>query len=662
MKKRLIKQALMVLAFALICVGFGACNKNVLDKADQNGVDVAVVWANQSTVNEYLNALYDLAMPNWPTPGSIHNTSDELGNATVSILNGTLTGSTNEITDIYAANKEASIESKSGDVYYLIYRCNNAIQNLGADSPLTPDLANPLRGQFYFFRAYIYFLMVRIYGGVPLVLQTQNPANGIPSLYVPRAKSSACFKQIAADLDSATALLPARWTASADNGRITRAVASAFKGKALLYWASPQFNPGNIQSRWQDAYDACKAAYTMAQTDGYGLFKGGLDALWVNENDRFATSNPNIERMMWRSIDNTVVSPAHGTNNENITRPVSETTGGGGSNQPTWNLVQAFPMANGLAPFNPDGSVNTASGYDATQYWLNRDPRFAQTIAYNGAIWNLSGKSNRHQWMYQNPSSIGGTFLDDASRPCVTGFYCRKICNPNISATQALYSSNTSGGSGMDWIELRFAEVLLNYAECANAIGNLGEAQNLVITLRQARGFTAGAYNYGLANITSQAAMASFLLTEREVEFAMEGKRYWDLRRTRQYDKLSGTALKALITTVNYNATTFPYVAGASPNKKAEANATGSNPPVIYMDVPNASGGRVCDTLNVNNRATYTKFFTAGTVNLTYSGGTGVINYPSLYYFYPLPPNFLQTSPALQQTIGWPGGSFDPLQ
>jgi len=632
-----------------------ACTKSVLNKADQNGVDVAVVWSNQSTVNEYLNALYDLAMPNWPTPGSIHNTSDELNNATVSILNGTLTGTANEIPDIYAANKEAQMVSGggSGDIYYLIYRCNNAIQNLGPDSPLGTAVTTPLKGQFYFFRAYIYFLMVRIYGGVPLILTTQDPANGIPSLYTPRAKSSTCFAQIASDLDSATAMLPATWPASTDGGRITRAVASAFKGKALLYWASPQFNPTNIASRWTDAYNACKAAYTLAQSDGYALYpatSGGLGNVWIDE------SSNNKERMMWRTLDAVSVNPTHGTNNENITRPYSETSGGSGSNQPTWNLVKAFPMANGLSPYLADGvTVNPASGYDPVQYWLNRDPRFNQTIAYNGQIWNLSGKSNRHEWVYQNISTVGSSFLDDASKPCITGFYCRKICNPTITPTQALYSTNTGGGSGMDWIELRFAEVLLNYAECANATGDFGTCQSLLIALRQARGFSQGSYNYGLANVTQGASMAAFILTEREIEFAMEGKRYWDLRRTRQYDKLTGTSVQALVTTVNYNATTFPYIAGA-------ANSKYPSPPAIYMDIANASGGRICDTLNVNNKATYTKFFTATPTSLTYSGGTGIINYPTNYYFYPLPVNFLQTSPALQQTAGWPGGSFDPLQ
>ena len=112
-----------------------ACKKSVLDKADQNGVDVSIVWNNESTATEFLNALYDLAMPNWPTPGSIHNTSDELNNATVSILNGTLTGSGNEITDIFTKNAEGTIGN--GDVYYLINRCNTAIYSLNNASTLS---------------------------------------------------------------------------------------------------------------------------------------------------------------------------------------------------------------------------------------------------------------------------------------------------------------------------------------------------------------------------------------------------------------------------------------------------------------------------------------------------------------------------------------------
>jgi len=425
MKRNFIKQTQIVLLFAAISAAFMACNKNVLNKTDLNGIDPSI-WSTESSATEFLNGTYDIVMPNWPTPGSIHNTSDELNNATASILNGTLTGTGNEISDIASANKQAN------DQYWWIYRCNLAIQGINAGT-LPTDVKAKLKGQFFFMRGYIYFNLIRIYGGVPLILTPQDPSQ-TDSLYTPRSKTSVCVKQICADMDSAAAMLPSTWPLSTDGGRITRAVAAAYKGKTLLYWASPQFNPTDIASRWQDAYTACKAAYTLAQTDGYALYpstSGGLGNLWLDE-----TAN-NKERMMWRTLDAISVNPTHGTNNENITRPVSETTGGGGSNEPTWNLVQAFPMANGLPITDPN------SGYDAELYWLNRDPRFAQTIAYNGQIWNLSNKSNRHEWTYTG-------FLDDASKPSATGFYCRKICNPTITASQAPLNSNTGGGSGMD--------------------------------------------------------------------------------------------------------------------------------------------------------------------------------------------------------------------
>ena len=653
MKRNLVKQARTILMLVTIGVAFAACNKDVLNTTNLNAVDPNI-WNTFSSTNEFLNGTYDLVMPNWPTPGSIHNTSDELNSVTVSIINGTLTGSGNEITDIGSANKQTN------DPYWWIYRCNLAIAGLNNG---TMDAASKtsLKGQFFFLRAYEYFTLWRIYGGIPLILQVQDPSN-INALSVARSKSSVCLKQIVADFDSAEVMLPASWPLATDGGRITRAVAYAYAGKALLYWASPQFNPSTNNpnydpTRWTDAYNACKAAYLQAQADGYALYTtstsptAGFGSMWTDE-----TAN-NHERMMWRTLDAVSVNPTHGTTNELNSRPVSETTGGGASNCPTWNVVQAFPMADGtpisnstiLAPSNTYIKNYTApSGalvYDPVMYWNNRDPRFAQTIAYNGCIWNLSGKSNRHEWTYTG-------FLDDVSKPSTTGFYCRKICNPAITAAQTPVNSTTGGGSGMDWVELRFAEVLLNYAEAANNLpggGGLAECQGLLATLRAARGLTQGTANYGVNVIQDQTSMNNVLLNERVVEFAMEGKRYWDLRRTRSFDKLTGSTVSALKLTVN-----SPYVAGALPASPVAGKT--------YIDVAPTGGGRVCDTLNVNNKSTYTKFFTPSVVNLVPSGGSAVINYPTTYYFYPLPQAFIQSSVLVQQTLGWTGGSFDPLQ
>src|SRR6185503_3305563 len=190
-----------------------------------------------------------------------------------------------------------------------------------------------------------------------------------------------------------------------------------------------------------------------------------------------------------------------GTNTEAITRPDSETDGPSGSNQPTWNLVQAYLKSNGM-PITNSVAADTVVKYDPIMFWQNRDPRFDASIAYNGGIWPLSGKATRKQWSYN------GVF-DESASTIVTGFYCKRLCNPTFTAAQALYNSNTGGGSGMDWIEMRFAEVILNLAECANETGRLAESKDMVRKIRQRAGIVVGSFDYGLALATDIPSMRS---------------------------------------------------------------------------------------------------------------------------------------------------------
>lgn len=333
-----------------------------------------------------------------------------------------------------------------------------------------------------------------------------------------------------------------------------------------------------------------------------------------------------------RLHDAVSISPGRGTNTEYISRPRSETTGqaGGGSNQPTWNLVQAYPMANGLP------ITHAAAGYNNTLFWQNRDPRLAASVSYNGDVWPLSGKTGRKQWNYQG-------VLDEGSGLTATGFYCKKITNNAVLAQNTQYNSNSGGGSGMDWIELRFAEVMMNYAEAANETGRIAEAKDMVRRIRQRAGIQIGAFDFGLGIANTMEQMRDLIMNERMVEFAMEGKRYWDLRRTRRLHLLSGTVRQGLRWTAK-----APYAAG-----------TGSNASLIYLDQLYPSGIRPRDTANLNNVNVYNALFTTSVVSLD---ATQPINIPQTYYFYPLPLGFRQSSFLLEQTAGWPGGSFDPLK
>ncbi|NOT90228.1 RagB/SusD family nutrient uptake outer membrane protein [Ferruginibacter sp.] len=605
---------LMVAVALMLMVVLPSCKKDFFDIEDPQGID-SDIWKDEGAVGLYLNRTYALVIPQWPTLGGIHNTSDELNNANTALLYGTL--NENSVTDIGTGNTITT------NRYFDIRRCNLALEGLDTSTGVPASSKRILKGQFYFLRAYTYFRMVNLYGGVPLVLKAQEITNeGIPS--VPRAKTSECIAAIARDLDSAAANLPAKWTANAGLGRITKAAAMAVKGKVLMYWASPQFNPTNIASRWEDAYVACKAAYDQSVTDGYGLLANYANIFTVEDNS---------EVMIVRKYS---TSRDLGTNLENVTRPSSESSGGGGSNQPTWNLVQSYLKSNGMPIVNAV-TDDTVIKYNANQFWLNRDPRFTASIVYNGALYPLSGKSDRKQWSYNGINDEGSIN---------TGFYSKRFTVSSLSPSQALYNSNTGGGNGMDWIEMRFAEVILNYAECANETGRMTEAKDMVRKIRVRAGIVAGAYDYGLAIGSAIPAMRNLILNERQTEFALEGKRYFDLRRTRNLSLISARQSHRL--TVK-----LPYVSGNLPATPVVGR--------IYLDAANTLGEKPRDTVNVNNAVTYSTVFTLPATVASIEG-SNVISIPNNYYFYALPNFFSQNSFVIEQTIGWINGSFDPLQ
>ncbi len=602
-------KTMVIAAVALLAV-FSGCKKDddFFDIEDPQGID-SKIWSDQGAVGLFLNRTYGLVMPQWPTLGGIHTTSDELNNANTAFLYGTLVE--NSVTDIGASN------GITANRYFDIRRCNVAIEGLNETSTLPEATKTTLKGQFFFLRAFTYFRLVNLYGGVPLVLRSQTLED---ELNVPRSKTSECIAAIVKDLDSAIAYLPASWTGS-DKGRITRAASSATKGKVLMYWASAQFNPANDLARWEAAYQANLAAYTQCITDGHSLFPTYANIFTVEDN---------AEVLLVRKYS---AARDVGTNTEAITRPKSETDGPSGSNQPTWNLVQAYGMKDGL-PTN-----HASSDYNNIMFWQNRDPRFEASIAYNGGLWPLSGKATRKQWSHTGvPDEPAGTII--------TGFYLKRFTNPTLTPAQSVYNSNSGGGSGMDWIEMRFAEVVLNLAECANETNRLTEAKDNVRLIRQRAGIVAGSFDYGLAVATDLLSMRTLILNERMIEFALEGKRHMDLRRTRNYGLISARQSYKL-------SAKLPYVAGNLPTSGPVLGR-------IYIDVPDAFGVRPRDTANLNNQSVYTAIYnTPGTIASL--EGSNSISIPERYYFYALP-NFFSQSFFIEQTAGWVNGTFDPLK
>lgn len=595
------KKSIVIIAAAALTLG--ACTKKVLDKEDISGLD-GDIWNNESTATLYLNRCYGVMMPAWFSdagtnvlPYGLHNTNDESNTVGQSkILFGTL--GDNEVTDFGAS------PTSNTAPYFNIRRINILLKEIDKGS-LSAEVRTKIKSQAYFLRAWNYWNLVKTYGGVPYVTTPQDWIED--DLFVPRNKTSECIELLMKDLDSA-ALAPKELVATqtaGNRGRITRGAAMALKGRILLHWASAQFNPGNDPARWERAYLANKAALDSLTKDGYALFSNFANVL-IDE------TNNNKEVIMIRSYDGATFPNGY----ERASKPSSES--GGNAYNPTWDLVKAFPMKNGL-PID-----SSASGYNATYFWKDRDPRFAATIVYNGAVYPLAGNAIRRQWSYTGTPNPEST-------PSTTGFYNRK--GVNLSTP-----SSTSSNGATDWVEIRLAEVMMNLAECANATGRIAEAYDMLTKIRARAGITAGSNSlYGLKESMTQAEMFRTIIAERRVEFAFEGKRYDDLRRTKLWSTLNGTFRQKLTITVK-----SPYTAT-----------------ILNNFIPGSTTVRVRDTINIDGPS-YTNFFNVTVANI--DAASSPISFLDKYYFYAIPQTHRDRNPNIAQTSGWTGGSFDPLQ
>lgn len=582
---------------------------------DTEGIDAAI-WDNEGSVQLHLNRVYDVVIPYFPlqiVPDryGIHMASDEsyfpngdqYARAALG-LEGVL-----GVNDVRFTGNQ--YRGNPGDnKYWDIARCNDAIDNI-PNGNIAPEKQRVLLGQYYALRAMTYFELVKVYGGVPLILKAQTPN----TVYNEGRKSAKeCFDAIISDLNNAITMLdgftPADGT---ERGKITKLIATCIKAKVLFYWASPQFNPTNdpkhafVASRWTDALAANKEAYDMCIAAGKRLMPNYLNVF------REEGTN-NTEAILVRTFSSSIANRGH--DGEYRNRPSSESGSYHNFYVPTTKMLDAYPMADG----KPMGT-STAYPYDAVMFWQRRDPRFAMTFAYNGSVYPLSGNNTRKQWTYN--TAIGETNGN--------AVYVKRFTTPALPTGSVRYS-NGLGGNGMDWIELRFAEVMLNYADCLNETGNISGAKDLVRQIRVRAGVVAGDADYGLGLAAGTNALRDLILKERQVEFAFENKRNADLRRSRTMHLLSGNMSKLEIQLIR------------TADKAILETAT--------------NGVMFRDNLDVENKTVYTNYFRSiTTTNNQYMP----YNIPEYHYFYTFHNDFVNFGSNIAVTIGWPGGTFDPL-
>lgn len=591
---------------ALLPLLFAGCQK-VLDKTNLSIITSDKVLTDPALAAAHLNLIYRSGTPGWSAGAS--GNSDEGFGGNASLMYGRL---------------QINSQGLYSGAYTNVRQINIFIESIKGGT-IDKAVANPMVGQALFFRAITYWQLVTTYGGVPIILNTLDPNS---EFNLPRNTTTETVAQILKDLDDAIALLPNTYTDGADFGRITKGAAMAVKGRILLHYASEQFDPTQTKNRWQAAYDALTVAKTNLDASGKGLHASFAN-LWFDA----PASNKEI---IWVRLYN--ADAAH--SRDAALRPFQPGFGGGRVDNATKALADAFPMKDG----KKISDITSAYTYNPVTFWNDRDPRFGATLAWNGSNWGIKDpapfKTSNLYWSFQNNAT--NTEADNAITR--TGFQTRKGVRIELDQNQARLST-------VPWIEMRYAELLLNLAEAANEIGKGSEALTHLMAIRQRAGLDNSNARYGLdAGIEgNKVAMRDAILTERFIELAFENKRPVDMRRRRLFNAFNGTERQGYFIT-----------------KTAAFDAL--TPSTQLLSDRIALEGLVLGgTVNLNTPTVYQTYFTTQTYSVEEGsiapGQTGTkINYLSNYYFFDIPQNILSRNPKLTQTNGWPGGTFDPLQ
>jgi len=497
-------------AAVALCLLTACTKESFLEQTTTTDLNEAAVFSDSARAMDFLANIYS-------NIGFSFNPSRFNGAAGLEACSDEAEGplSTSITTYFQFANASVSAFNISTDAWGTCYQQIRAVNQFVKHLPSLPFndlLRKRTKGEALFLRAWYYALLLKHYGGVPIagdsIYTVDDEISTIRNSYAD------CVDYISQQCDDAASMLPLSYS-GLDYGRITKGACLALKAKVLLYAASPLFNgsaetddaglkaivsyPAYDANRWKLAADAAKAVMDLNQYNlyqdntkpGYGFYI--LFQKRVNSEYILARMNPDNKDF------------------ENLWRPPSR---GGSSTSgafPYQNLVDAFEMRNGKA------ITDASSGYNATSPYTSRDPRLDYTITHNLSQIYVAYDALKPVYTYDGEPNGDGF---GAGTP--TGYYVNKMCNDNVIPNYFFNVSNRCNPL------MRYADILLMYAEATNEFsGPTQEVYNAVEAIRQ----RAGLDPYQLTSGLTKEQMRKVIQHERQVEFAFEEQRFWDVRR-----------------------------------------------------------------------------------------------------------------------------------
>lgn len=550
---KLLVKSMMV---TLLLFVTASCKKDFLNKAPDDDLTIDKVFGNRDYAQNFLSNIY-ASLPK--EQRQVDN--DTKGNPYI--------GASDEMDQFYAPSFSNSMNAGSWNPtsygnnlpdpwtenYNAIRKTNIFIENIDKvplDDFFTEALRSRFKGEAIFLRAYFHFLLIRVYGPVPISDHTIPLTADLKSIR--RDPIDKCVAFITSECDKAAALLPARITSDIDYGRPAKSVCLALKARTLLYMASPLWNgnpdytglvddkgthlfPGFAASRWQDAANAAKACIDQTEAAGYGLYTSATNDPVKNYQEIFYVNNNKEAFFSYNA----------GLFNDHDVYSEPLSLLGFTLNAPTQDLVDDYEMANGTRPitgYNADHTpiINPQSGYTETGFtadadpggkyvagtsnmYVNRDPRFYATIHFSGDIWK--SRTNGLEFWFNGADGKKAAGSGNYSK---TGYLVKKLCNPSFVWRPVVQSVLRT------WVLFRLGEQYLNYAEALNeAQGPVGDVYRYVNLIRARSGMP------GLPAGLSQSDMRERIRHERRIELAFETQRYFDCHRWKIAEQTDNT-------------------------------------------------------------------------------------------------------------------------
>jgi len=569
--------------FAFLCCLCTSCKK-YLDIVPDNVATIEYAFRMRITTQKFLNTCYsqipllgDLSQgPAMMTGDELWFPSEPLDYSSAGWNIGKGMQNVNAPYLNYWGETEPAT-SRNRQLWRGIRDCNTFLENIYK----VPDMEEWEKIQWAaevkFLKAYYHFFLLTLYGPIPISRQN-IPVDAAPDVVkVSRRPADSCFNYITGLLDEAIPDLPANVANENEElGRATRSIARSIKAKVLVYAASPLFN-GNTDyqgfknregealfnpvydaSKWEKAAAACREAIEDAATQGYQLYTFtppsnltfSPETLKKIELRNIITERWNRE-IIWANPGNNSAALQYRATPSGLDPAAAGNTIPRGDLGVPMKIAALYYTKNGL-PINEDRTWNyngrynlkvagTAdayyikNGYTTAAFNFDREPRFYANLAFDGGIWEAQGKTSDTDPFFMQAKVGQAHGKQGPLKYSISGYWPKKYVHYSNVLTATTYTIRD-----YPWVLMRLGDLYLLYAEALNESNGPSDDVYHYLDLIRARAglppLRDAWTNYGTtpAKCTTKDGLRDIIHQERSIEMALEGQRFFDLRRWKE--------------------------------------------------------------------------------------------------------------------------------